>query len=637
MNDGEQQSLTRRGAGTIGAADLGSQVLLRAWVHRRRDHGGLVFLDLRDRTGIVQVVVRPESRPEVGQALAPVRAEWVVEVRGQVVERAAQNVNPDLPTGGVEVVAESGAVLARSEPPPFTLDGKVEAAEDTRLRYRYLDLRRPELLANMLLRDKVTLEVRNYFHQQGFVDVETPILTRSTPEGARDYLVPSRVHPGSFYALPQSPQLFKQLLMVAGIERYVQIARCFRDEDLRADRQPEFTQVDLEMSFTTEAEVIDLIEGLFARIFPLAGIAAPVPFPRLTWAEAMARYGSDRPDLRFDLEIRDLSQLLGGSGFRGFREAVAGGGVVRGFALPGSAGAAEASRKDVDGWAEVARRAGAAGVLTLRRKGGETSFQVKSALTAEETAAAAAVLGLEEGGLALLAAGPAATTAAALGALRLELARRYGLVPEGRHAFLWVTEFPLFEWSAADGRWSSMHHPFTGPDPRDAARLHDDPGSVRARAYDVVLNGMELGGGSIRIHDRAVQAQVFDLLGIDAAEAEARFGFFLEALRYGAPPHGGIALGLDRIVMVLAAAPSIRDVIAFPKTASASDLMTSAPSTVDERQLRELGLALARPAAAAAPSPAPAGAVEGGDAGGSGGPGGTNGPGGPGAPAGSGS
>ena len=407
--------------------------------------------------------------------------------------------------------------------------------------------------------------------------------------------MPSRVHRGSFYALPQSPQLFKQLLMVAGVERYVQIARCFRDEDLRADRQPEFTQIDVEMSFPGEEEVIALVEGLFARIFPLGGIQPPATLPRLTWAEAMARYGSDRPDLRFGLEIYDLSRLAGGSGFRGFREAVAAGGVVRGFAVPGAAGAAAASRKDVDGWAEVARRYGAPGVLTLRRKGGETIFQVKSALSAGEATALAEALGLEEGGLALLAAGPPATTAAALGALRLELARRYGLIPEGRHAFLWVTEFPLVEWSAEERRWSSPHHPFTSPDARDRERLADDPGSVRARAYDVVLNGMELGGGSIRIHDRQLQSRIFELLGIGPEEAEARFGFFLEALRYGAPPHGGIALGLDRIVMVLAGAPSLRDVIAFPKTASASDLMTSAPSPVDGRQLRELGIEILRP------------------------------------------
>jgi aspartyl-tRNA synthetase len=580
--------MKRRGAGTITAEDVGDRVKLQAWVQRRRDLGGLVFLDLRDRSGVVQVVVRPEERPAVAQALAPVRGEWVVEVEGEVVRR--EHVNPDLPTGEVEVVAERAAVLARSEPPPFALDGKTDSAEETRLRYRFLDLRRPELQQNFLLRDRATLAVRNFFHERGFVDVETPILTKSTPEGARDYLVPSRVHRGSFYALPQSPQLFKQLLMVAGFERYVQIARCFRDEDLRADRQPEFTQIDVEMSFPTEEDVYELIESLFARVFPLAGIEPPARFPRMTYAEAMARYGSDRPDLRFGLPIVDLSAILGESGFRGFRETVAAGGVVRGLAVPG---AAEASRKEVDGWAETARRNGAAGVLTLRRKGGETVFQVKNALSEAELLGAAEALALEEGGLALLVAAAAPVAAAALGALRLEIARTYRLIPENEHAFLWVTEFPLFEWDEEAGRWFSTHHPFTSPDPRDLDKLESDPGAVRSRAYDVVLDGLELGGGSIRIHDPALQSRVFERLGIGAEEAQARFGFFLEALRYGAPPHGGIALGLDRIVMVLARGGSLRDVIAFPKTASATDLMTDAPSAVDEKQLRELGIAVA--------------------------------------------
>ncbi|HEY8019734.1 MAG TPA: aspartate--tRNA ligase [Thermoanaerobaculia bacterium] len=584
--------MARRGGGGLTAADLGRRVLLQAWVQRRRDHGGVIFLDLRDRSGVVQVVVKPEEEAAAAAALAPVRAEWVVEVEGEVAARAPENANPDLPTGGLEVIARRAAVLARCEPPPFALDGKIESAEETRLRYRYLDLRRPELQRNLLLRDRVTLAVRNYFHARGFVDVETPILTRSTPEGARDYLVPSRVHHGSFYALPQSPQLFKQILMVAGLERYVQIARCFRDEDLRADRQPEFTQIDVEMSFPTEEDVFALVEGLFAEIFPLAGIHPPARYPRLTYAEALLRYGIDRPDRRFGLEIADLSPLLGESGFRGFREAVAAGGVVRGFAVPASAGAADASRKDVDGWAELARRYDAAGVLTLRRRGGELAFQVKSALSAGELEAAAAALGLEEGGIALLAAGPERTTAAALGALRLELARHYRLIPEGRHEFLWVTGFPLVEWNAEEARWDSTHHPFTSPDPRDLDRLESDPGAVRSRAYDVVLDGLELGGGSIRIHDPELQSRVFGVLGIAPEEAEARFGFFLEALRYGAPPHGGIALGLDRLVMMLAGASSLREVIAFPKTTKASDLMTDAPSTVDARQLAQLGIAV---------------------------------------------
>jgi aspartyl-tRNA synthetase len=583
--------MKRRGAGTITTEDVGSRVGLQAWVQRRRDHGGLVFLDLRDRSGVVQVVLRPEAAPEPAQALAAARAEWVVEVEGEVVRREAGKVNPDLPTGEVEVVAQRAAVLSRSEPPPFALDGKADAAEETRLRYRYLDLRRPEMQKNLLLRDRVTLAVRNYFHEQGFVDVETPILTKSTPEGARDYLVPSRVKHGCFYALPQSPQLFKQLLMVAGFERYVQIARCFRDEDLRADRQPEFTQIDVEMSFPSEEDVFALVEGLFAKVFPLAGIEPVVPFPRMTYAEAMARYGSDKPDLRFGMPIVDLSARLGESGFRGFKETVAAGGVVRGFAVPG---AAEASRKEVDGWAETARRFGAAGVLTLRRKGGETSFQVKNALTGSELADAAEALGLEEGGLALLAAAPANVAAAALGALRLELARTYKLIPEGKHALLWVTEFPLLEWGEEEGRWFAMHHPFTSPDPRDFNQLESDPGAVRSRAYDVVMDGLELGGGSIRIHDMELQRRMFKLLGISAEEAEARFGFFLEALRYGAPPHGGIALGLDRMVMLLAGATSLREVIAFPKTASATDLLTEAPSDVDEKQLRELGIAVVK-------------------------------------------
>ena len=585
--------MKRHQAGTLGEADIGQQVLLEAWVHRRRDLGGLVFLDLRDRSGLVQVVVHPESRPEAHMALEPVRPEWVVQVEGEVVARDPDNVNPDKATGAIEVEVHRAAVLSPAETPPFVLESYAEASEELRLRHRYLDLRRPELMRNFLLRDRVVTATRRYLGEHGFIDLETPILTRSTPEGARDYLVPSREFPGQFYALPQSPQLFKQLLMVSGFERYYQVARCFRDEDLRADRQPEFTQVDIEMSFIDEDQIIELIEGLFAVIFPLAGIELELPLPRLTYAAAMARYGSDRPDLRFELEIIDLTDTLKESGFRGFRAAVEAGGVVRGFVVPG---AASASRKMVEEWAEIARRTGAQGVLTLRRRDGELQFQVKTALNDEELQATARALELPEGGLALVAAGPETVVARALGVLRVELARRYELIPEGRHAFVWVNEFPLVEWDEKGERWNSLHHPFTSPDPRDLEGLKTEPGRVRSRAYDVVMDGIELGGGSIRIHRGDLQRQIFELLGIDTAEAEARFGFLLEALKYGAPPHGGIALGLDRLIMLMAGASSIRDVILFPKTTSASCLMTEAPSPVDPAQLAELGLELRRKA-----------------------------------------
>ena len=580
--------MKRRGAGTISAADVGDRVRLQAWVRRRRDLGGLIFLQLRDYSGVVQVVVRPDEQPEVAKSLDAVRLEWVVDVEGVVENRTPENINPEMATGEIEVILEGAEILSRSEPLPFAVDGEVDATEETRLRYRFLDLRRQELQSNLRLRHKVTLEVLEHFDERGFINVETPILTRSTPEGARDYLVPSRVHPRSFYALPQSPQLFKQILMVSGLDRYVQIARCFRDEDLRADRQPEFTQVDVEMSFPTEDEIFELIESLFARIFPIAGIEPEVPFPRMTYEEAMRRFGTDRPDLRFGLEIGDLTSLLADSEFRGFRQTAADGGVIRGIKVPAAAGS---SRRLIDGWAQLARDHGAAGVLTLKMTDGELQFQVKGVLSQEEMGAVAERLGIADGDLGLIVAGPSSVASAALGAVRLSAAREFDLVPVGEHAFVWVTEFPLLEWDEDSQRWYACHHPFTSPDPRDIDRLETDPGSVRSRAYDVVMNGLELGGGSIRIHDSDAQQRAFAALGIGAEEARERFGFLLEALRYGAPPHGGLALGLDRIIMVMAGASSIRDVIAFPKTTSATCLMTEAPSPVDAAQLAELGIA----------------------------------------------
>lgn len=579
--------MKRTQAGTLTAEQVGRQTKVQGWVHRRRDHGGVIFLDVRDRSGVVQAVVHPETTPEAAEALESARLEWVVEVEGEVVRRDPDKVNPKMATGEIEIQVASGRVLGRSEPMPFGVEGAQDASEETRLKYRFLDLRRNALQSNLRLRSDFTIESLAYFREQGFVNVETPILTRSTPEGARDYLVPSRLNHGNFYALPQSPQLFKQILMVSGLERYVQFARCFRDEDLRADRQPEFTQIDVEMSFVDEEDVYGLVEGLFARVFPLAGIEPPASYPRLSYDEAMLRYGNDRPDLRVDLEIEDVTDCLRETGFRAFQAAVASGGVVRGVHVPG---AASSSRRQVDEYADIARRHGAAGVLWVKRDGGVPSFLVKGALTDGQVETLADRLGVEEGGLGLLVAGPAPTAAAALGALRVEVGRRFGHMREDAHEFLWVHDFPLVTWNGDEGRWNATHHPFTSPRMEDLDRLESDPGSVLSRAYDVVLNGNEIGGGSIRIHDRDVQKRVLAVLGIDAAEAERRFGFLFEALSYGAPPHGGIALGVDRIVMLMAGASSLRDVIAFPKTASAVCLMTEAPSTVDQEQLLELGL-----------------------------------------------
>ena len=569
--------------GHLGVSDLGRAVELVGWVRRRRDLGGLVFADLRDRSGIVQLVFE-DALLRDGERLS---AEDVIRVRGVVRRRAAGQANPELATGEIEVAVAALELLTESETPPFLVEDESNASEELRLTHRYLDLRRPEMMANLVLRHRVVAATRRYFDEMGFIEVETPILTRSTPEGARDFLVPSRLHRGACYALPQSPQLFKQLLQVAGLGRYLQIARCFRDEDLRADRQLEFTQIDVEASFIEEEDIFALVEGLFARIFPLVGIEPPAAFPRLTYRDAMERFGSDRPDTRFGLELVELAPLCAGCGFRVLEEAAATG-RVKGLVLPGGAAL---SRGQLDALAEVVAPHGARGVLWFKRGADGVASPAKKALGEDGVRRCLDAAGAGEGDLLLAVGAPEKVALSSLGALRLHLARGHSLIDQRRHDFLWVTAFPLLEWSEEDRRYYAMHHPFTSPLPEDVALLDSAPGSVRARAYDVVLDGVELGGGSIRIHDGALQRAMFRALGIDDAEAAARFGFLLEAFRYGVPPHGGIALGLDRLVMLMAGRDSIRDVIAFPKTTSGSCLMTAAPSPVDDAQLAELGLA----------------------------------------------
>jgi len=570
--------------GSLRAVDVGRRVELVGWVRRRRNLGGIVFVDLRDRDGWVQVLLRDELR-EAGEKLSQ---EDVVRVVGTVVPRSAETVNPEMPTGEVEVEAEAVELLTAAETPPFVVEDRVNASEELRLRYRYLDLRRPEMMATLVLRDRITYAIREYFHKMAFVEVETPILTRSTPEGARDFLVPSRLSRGMFYALPQSPQLFKQLLQVAGLGRYIQIARCFRDEALRAERQLEFTQVDVEASFVEEEDIFTLIEGLFAHVFPIVGITPPATFPRLTFAEAVERFGSDRPDTRFGMELVELGEAARACAFEGLRKA-AESGRVKGLVVQGGA---SFSRKQLDELSELVKPYGAPGVVWFRKTAEGYGSPAKKAMGDEGIAAFLEAAGAEEGDLLVVVGGTPKVVFAALGALRVELGRRLELIPQGAHAFLWVTDFPLLEWDEETRRFYASHHPFTSPRPEDVDKLESDPGAVRARAYDVVMDGVELGGGSIRIHDPALQRRVFTALGIDEAQAKHKFGFLLEAFRYGAPPHGGLALGLDRMVMLMAGRDSIRDVIAFPKTTAGNCLLTEAPSTVDPEQLRELHIAL---------------------------------------------
>jgi aspartyl-tRNA synthetase len=581
---------TRYG-GELRASDIGSDVVLCGWVNTRRDHGGVVFVDLRDHSGLVQVVFKPEVDAQAHAAADALRSEYVIAVSGRVEHREAGNVNPKLPTGEVEVLVRGLEILNPSLPPVFDLDG--EADERLRLKYRYLELRRPAMQQNLRLRSQAARRVRDYLATRGFVEVETPVLTRSTPEGARDYLVPSRVNLGRFYALPQSPQLFKQLLMVGGLDRYYQIVKCFRDEDLRGNRQPEFTQVDIEMAFIGREDVMTLIDGLFARLWgELLGVDVRLPIARMSYRQAMDEYGSDAPDLRFGLKLVQLSDLVRGSGFQVFAQAVEDGGEVKAIRVPGGG---TLSRKELDELTEFVRIYGAKGMAWVKRQSDGWQSPIAKYFTPEQQAAMEQRLELQPGDLAVFCADSADVVADSLGNLRKELARRLGLVDSQDFRFVWVTDFPLFEYDKEAKRLAAKHHPFTSPVLEDLeAHEQSDPLRIRAQAYDIVLNGVELGGGSIRIHRKDLQARMFKLLGLSEAETQEKFGFLLEAFQYGAPPHGGIALGFDRIIMFMVDTLSIRDVIAFPKTQKATDLMVDAPSTVSEEQLRELGIRLRR-------------------------------------------
>lgn len=572
--------------GELRSSDIGKTVTLTGWVDVRRDLGGVIFIDLRDRYGKTQMVFNPQSNATVHELASSLRNEFVISVSGKVETRPEGTLNPDLPTGEIDVMATELQILNKSETPPFPIDDDIEANDDLRLKYRYLDLRRATLQSKLILRHKLYQTIHRYFDENNFVEIETPVLMKSTPEGARDYLVPSRVNRGKFYALPQSPQTYKQILMVAGFDRYVQIVKCFRDEDLRADRQPEFTQIDVEMSFAEEQDVEDIAEGLMARIFKeLKGIDVSLPFPRLTYKQAMETYGIDKPDTRFEMRITTLNELVRGSGFKVFAENVAKGGVVAGIVVPGGA---SFTRNQMDNLVDHTKSIGSAGLAYIKWTEAGLESAIGKFLGDELMKRIAAEMGAKKGDLILFQSDSWLKAYSVLGTLRLEMAKRLKLIDETKWNFLWVTEFPMFEFSAEEKRFVAMHHPFTSPMLEDAHLLDSTPDKARARAYDLVLNGNELGGGSIRIHDSSLQAKVFGLLGIGKEEAEKRFGFLLNAFKYGAPPHGGLAFGLDRIAMLLTGSKSLRDVIAFPKTASAVSLMDEAPSEVEEKQLREL-------------------------------------------------
>jgi aspartyl-tRNA synthetase len=572
--------------GELRSTHVGADATLLGWVHRVRDLGGVLFVDVRDRAGVTQIVFDKDDEALITKAKR-LRSEFVVGVVGKVRSRAPETVNPKLPTGEVEIVVKQLAVLNEAKTPPFPVADDTPVSEDVRLKYRYLDLRRPRLQNNIIMRHRLTTVIRRYFDENGFLEIETPILTKSTPEGARDYLVPSRVHPGEFFALPQSPQLFKQILMIAGMDRYVQICKCFRDEDLRADRQPEFTQVDVEMSFARPETIFGVIEPLMREILKLIGHEITTPFRRMPYSEAIAVYGSDKPDLRPGMPIQDVRELFRESSFGVFKNIVAEGGTVRAFVV---ANAANYSRSAVDGIVNQEKAQGRHLLWARRLDDGTITSSFPKAVGEETVRQLLDATGTSNGQLAFVVAGQPDTVSQTLGQLRLMIAKKDGLLDPEKFEFLWVVDFPLLEWDAEEKRWSAMHHPFTSPHDADMAKLDKEPGAARAKAYDLVLNGSEIGGGSIRIHDASMQSRIFSLLNISAEEAKLRFGFFLEALEYGTPPHGGIALGLDRIAALLANESSIREVIAFPKTAAAVDMMSDAPSGVDQKQLRELHL-----------------------------------------------
>ncbi len=571
----------------LGTNHIGQSVTLMGWVLRRRDHGGVIFIDLRDRQGVTQIVFNPEINPAVHEKAHRLRSEWVIAVEGVVDPRPADMANPKLATGEIEVLIRRLLILNTSETPPFPLDEDKEVSDALRLQYRYLDLRKPEMTANLIARHRAVQAVRSYLNDRGFLDIETPMLTKSTPEGARDYLVPSRVNPGRFFALPQSPQLFKQLLMVAGFDRYYQIVKCFRDEDLRADRQPEFTQIDMELSFVDEEQVIEIVERMIEVLFrETIGYETAPPFHRISYTEAMNRFGTDRPDTRFGMELVDLSEIAARCDFKVFRGAVDGGGTVRAI---NAKGCGSFTRKELDDLTEYAIQFGAKGLAWVKvKEGGEWQSPIAKFFSAGEQTAIAAVLDAQPGDVLFFGADRAATVFQVLGELRVELARRLNLLDTRSFSFVWVTDFPLLGYDDKEQRYQALHHPFTAPREADLDRLEDDPGAVFSRAYDLVLNGNEIGGGSIRIHDRAVQMRVFKALGIGEQEAQEKFGFLLRALEYGAPPHGGIAFGLDRLLMLITGSDSIRNVIAFPKTQKATCPLTEAPDTVARRQLTEL-------------------------------------------------